>query len=167
MAGRAGAQDFGATARAKDKIFLHRSAAAWAWPRRGLDLNMPHVRLHRLGAVIMGDVMQRVVSAHWFLSPLVPAIAGVGFVFALILAAYYEGRVKREYRLYESKAGADLFLRPHSISGLRRSERCAAVRAVLPVRLYAAPAGGTSFRGGGRIVPAADRPHQPGDSQHG
>ena len=79
---------------------------------------MPHVRLHRLGAVIMGDVMYRVVSAHRFLSPLVPAVAGVGFIFALILAAYYEGRVKRAYRLYESKAGAALFLRPLLISGL-------------------------------------------------
>ena len=118
MAGRAGGQDFDAATRAEDKIFLHRSAAVWAWPRRGLDLNMPHARLHRLGAVIMGDVMQRVVSAHCFLSPLVPAIAGVGFIFALILAAYYEGRVKRAYRLYESKAGAALFLRPLLISGL-------------------------------------------------
>ena len=66
MAGRAGAQDFGAAARAEDKIFLHRGAAAWAWPRRGLDLNMPHVRLRRLGAVIMGDVMQKVGSTHRF-----------------------------------------------------------------------------------------------------
>ena len=99
MTGWAGAQDFSATARAEDKIFLHRSAAAWAWPRRGLDLNMPHVRLHRLGAVIIGDVMQRVVSAHWFLSPLVPAVAGVDFIFALILAAYCEGGMKREYHL--------------------------------------------------------------------
>ena len=66
MAGRAGGQDFDAATRAENKIFLHRRAAVWAWPRRGLDLNMPHARLRRLRAVIMGDVMQRAVSTHRF-----------------------------------------------------------------------------------------------------
>jgi hypothetical protein len=49
---------------------------------------------------------------------LVPAAAGVGFIFVLMVAAYYEGRVKTEYRLYESKAGAETKLRLLSISGL-------------------------------------------------
>jgi hypothetical protein len=35
-----------------------------------------------------------------------------------MVAAYYEGHVKTECHLYESKAGAALFLRLLSISGL-------------------------------------------------
>jgi hypothetical protein len=74
------------------------------------------------------------------LPPVFPAAAGVGFIFALRLAAYYEGRVKREYRLYESNAGAGLFLHPHSKGGLRRTEGCATIRAVAPISLHAVPA---------------------------
>src|SRR5574341_629338 len=85
---------------------------------------------------------------------------------APMLTANCEGRVKREYRLYESNAGAGLFLRPHSIGGLRSTEGCATIRAVTPISLHAAPARGTGFRRGRRIIPAAECPYKPDNAEH-
>lgn len=99
MAGRAGGQGFSAAARAENKIFLHRRTATWAWPGCRLGLNLPHARLRRLEAGIMGDVMQRVMSAHWLLPPL------VDFTITPILNVDCERSVKRGYRLYEERGG--------------------------------------------------------------